>query len=138
LREKLGEILKRFTADSGTVHLMGSDGQLHLVAAIGIPDAVLGAIETVPVGKGMAGLAAERKEPVNICNIQSDASGDVRPGAKATGLQGSVALPMLVDGRVSGVLGVANRGERVFTDDEIAGLMQAATRFLADAQEPRF
>jgi L-methionine (R)-S-oxide reductase len=126
MRERLAAILKQFAADSGTVHLMGSDGQLYLVAAIGIP--------TIPVGKGMAGLAAERKEPVNSCNIQSDTTGDVRPGAKATGLQGSVAIPMLVEGRVMGVLGVANHTERTFTEAEIAQLLKAAAALYSEMQ----
>ena len=134
MRERLAAILKQFAADSGTVHLMGSDGQLYLVAAIGIPDPVLNVIQTIPVGKGMAGLAAERKEPVNICNIQSDTTGDVRPGAKATGLQGSVAIPMLVEGRVTGVLGVANHTERMFTDDEIARLLKTAATLYSEMQ----
>ena len=134
MRERLAAILKQFAADSGTVHLMGSDGQLYLVAAIGIPDPVLEVIQTIPVGKGMAGLAAERKEPVNICNIQSDTSGDVRPGAKATGLQGSIAIPMLVEGRVTGVLGVANHSERTFTDDETARLLKAAAGLYSEMQ----
>lgn len=134
MRERLAAILKQFAADSGTIHLMGSDGHLYLVAAIGIPDAVLNVIQTIPVGKGMAGLAAERKEPVNICNIQSDTTGDVRPGAKATGLQGSVAIPMLVEGRVTGVLGVANHTERTFTDDEIAQLLKAAAGLYSEMQ----
>jgi len=134
MRERLAAILKQFAADSGTVHLMGSDGQLYLVAAIGIPDPVLEVIQTIPVGKGMAGLAAERKEPVNICNIQSDTSGDVRPGAKATGLQGSIAIPMLVEGRVTGVLGVANHNERTFTDDETDRLLKAAAGLYSEMQ----
>lgn len=134
MRERLAAILKQFAADSGTVHLMGSDGQLYLVAAIGIPDPVLNVIQTIPVGKGMAGLAAERKEPVNICNIQSDTTGEVRPGAKATGLQGSVAIPMLVEGRVTGVLGVANHTERMFTDDEIARLLKTAATLYSEMQ----
>jgi len=134
MRERLAAILKQFAADSGTVHLMGSDGQLYLVAAIGIPGPVLNVIQTIPVGKGMAGLAAERKEPVNSCNIQSDTTGDVRPGAKATGLQGSVAIPMLVEGRVMGVLGVANHTERTFTEDEIAQLLKAAAALYSEMQ----
>lgn len=134
MRERLAAILKQFAADSGTIHLMGSDGQLYLVAAIGIPDPVLNVIQTIPVGKGMAGLAAERKEPVNICNIQSDTTGDVRPGAKATGLQGSVAIPMLVDGRVTGVLGVANHTERTFTEEEIARLLKSAAALYSEMQ----
>ena len=50
----LEEVVKRFGADSGTIHLIEEDGLLHLKAATdGIPEVVLKAIETVPVGKGM-------------------------------------------------------------------------------------
>lgn len=136
MRDKLAAILKQFAADSGTVHLMGSDGQLYLVAAIGIPEAVLERVGVVPVGKGMAGLAAERREPVNLCNLQTDMSGDAQPGAKATGLQGSIALPMMMGDRVAGVLGVANHGERIFTDDDVARLLAAASALMAEGQEP--
>ena len=115
----LAGILTLLKAESGTIHLMGSDGQLHLkCASAGIPDVVHGKIRVVPIGKGMAGLAAERREPVSICNIQTDQSGDVRPGARATGLEGAIALPMLLNDRVAGVLGVANRAARTFTPEE--------------------
>jgi signal transduction protein with GAF and PtsI domain len=112
----LQAILAELNADSGTVHATGADGALHLRAAIGIPEPVLAIVKVVPVGKGMAGLAAERKCAVNSCNIQQDTSGDVRPGARATGLAGSVAVPVLDGtGNVLGVVGVATRAERTFT-----------------------
>ena len=115
----LQSILADLRADSGTLHAIGADGALHLRCAIGIPEPVLAIVAIVPVGKGMAGLAAERKCAVNSCNIQRDATGDVRPGARATGLAGSVAVPVLsADGRVLGVLGVATRAERTFTADD--------------------
>lgn len=115
----LKSILAELRADSGTVHGVGADGALHLRCAIGIPQPVLDIVKVVPMGKGMAGLAAERRCAVNSCNIQRDATGDVRPGARATGLAGSVAVPVLADdGRVLGVLGAATRSERTFTADE--------------------
>ena len=115
----LQSLLTDLRADSGTLHGIGSDGALHLRCAIGIPEPVLAIVQVVPIGKGMAGLAAERKCAVNSCNIQRDATGDVRPGARATGLAGSVAVPVLAaDGRVLGVLGVATRAERTFTADD--------------------
>jgi L-methionine (R)-S-oxide reductase len=79
--EALAAVVGHMKADSGTIHLIGPDGMLHLAAATpGFPDIVLKTIGTIPVGKGMAGLAVERREPVNACNIQTDKSGDVRPG----------------------------------------------------------
>ncbi len=121
----LALIIEFMKADSGTIHLMGPDGQLHLqCASAGIPPHVLDIVRVVPVGKGMAGLAAERRQPVSICNIQTDTSGDVRAGARATGLEGAIALPMLSGDRVAGVLGVANRAARTFTSEETDGLLE--------------
>ena len=117
--DTLTRILEELSADSGTIHLLGDDGVLHLKAAsAGIPQVVLDTIKDVPVGKGMAGLAVERKQPVNACNIQTDVSGDVRPGARATGLQGSVVVPLLRGEDAIGALGVATRRERTFTGEE--------------------
>jgi signal transduction protein with GAF and PtsI domain len=131
--DALGRILTEFAADSGTIHLLGDDGVLHLRAAsAGIPQVVLDTIKDVPVGKGMAGLAVERRQPVNACNIQTDASGDVRPGARATGLQGSIVVPILRGDNAIGALGVANRGERTFTDAEAERLLDVG-RVLARA-----
>jgi L-methionine (R)-S-oxide reductase len=122
--EALRRILQEFGADSGTIHLLGDDGALHLKAAsAGIPAFVLETVRVVPIGKGMAGLAVERKQPVNACNIQTDTSGDVRPGARATGLQGSIVVPLLREGEAVGALGIANQRERTFTDDETASLL---------------
>jgi GAF domain-containing protein len=129
--DALGRILRQFAADSGTIHLLGPDGLLHLkVASAGIPQFVLDTVRTVPVGKGMAGLAVERRQAVQACNLQTDTSGDVRPGARATGLQGSIVVPILRDDAAVGALGVGNREERTFTDDEAALLVEVG-RLLA-------
>jgi L-methionine (R)-S-oxide reductase len=129
---RLADILRELAAESGTLHAGAPDGTLHLRAAIGIPAPVLEIVRAVPVGKGMAGLAAERKCAVNSCNIQSDATGDVRPGARATGLAGSVAVPVLADdGRVLGVVGVATRAERTFTADEERAIAALGRAFFA-------
>ena len=131
--EALDRILERMRADSGTIHLLGADGVLHLKAAsAGIPPFVLETIKDVPVGKGMAGLAVERKQPVDACNIQTDDSGDVRPGARATGLQGSIVVPMFRGDEAVGALGVANRQERTFTGAE-TGLLVEIGKVLARA-----
>lgn len=129
--EALGRVIAHFGADSGTIHLIGDDGMLHLAAASrGIPDFVINTIRIVPVGKGMAGLAVERRQPVDACNIQTDTSGDVRPGARATGLQGAIVIPMMRGEAAAGALGIANRAERTFTDAE-TDLLMAIGRALA-------
>ncbi len=128
----LSAILRDFTAESGTFHELREDGVLQLRVAIGIPAPVLDIVHLVPIGKGMAGLAAERKCAVNACNIQTDSTGDVRAGARATGLAGSVCVPVLTsDGRVLGTLGIATRAERTFTSDEERALMERGHTFFA-------
>jgi GAF domain-containing protein len=132
----LTQVLEDFGADSGTIHLLGTDGVLHLAAAsAGIPPVVIETVRDVPVGKGMAGLAVERRQPVNACNIQTDATGDVRPGARATGLQGSIVVPMMNGETAVGALGIANHRERVFSDEEMERLLDVG-RLLAAAAAP--
>jgi len=129
--DALAHIVAHFAADSGTIHFVEADGLLHLAAVPrGMPDAVLATIKTIPVGKGMAGLAVERRAPVDACNIQTDTSGDVRLGARATALSGAIVVPIFGGDKVVGALGVANRSERTFAASEIADLI-ATARVLA-------
>jgi L-methionine (R)-S-oxide reductase len=124
LQEVLRLTMAHFHADTGTIHLLEADGVLHLKAAsAGIPEPVLKAVERVPVGKGMAGLAVERKEPVSVCNLQTDASGNARPGAKATGMEGALVVPIMKGAEAVGALGIANREARTFTAEETAELL---------------
>lgn len=125
----LRQIISHFQADSGTIHFLKDDGQLHLAAASeGIPPQVISAIKSIPVGKGMAGLAVERRQPVDACNIQTDQSGDVQPGAKATNVAGAVVVPIFLGEQVIGVLGIGNRTERSFSEAEVAELIQAGRK----------
>lgn len=128
LRDALDRVLSAMEAETGTVHVLGPDGLLHLAHhSGGIPEPLLPVIRRIPVGKGMAGLAAERGRPVQICNLQSDASGDARPGARATGMRGSICVPMNGATGLVGVLGVAVAHEREFTDAEAEWLSLAGT-----------
>lgn len=132
LDEALARTIQHFAADSGTVHMLETDGLLHLKAASrGIPEVAIERFRTIPIGKGMAGLAVERGVPVTACNIQTDVTGDVRPGAKLTGLEGAIVVPMLHHGRAIGAYGIANREERTFTTEEIDLLLAIASHLAA-------
>lgn len=65
----------------------------------------------------------QRRQPVAACNIQTDASGDVRSGAKTTELLGSIAVPIFDAEAAVGALGIANRYDRTFTNAETALLI---------------
>jgi L-methionine (R)-S-oxide reductase len=125
----LQEILRHFDAQAGTIHWLDQEsGLLKLGAHHNIPPQIAAIVATVPIGKGIAGLAAERREPIALCNLQTDTSGQARPAAKSTGMEGSLAVPMLVDDQLHGVLGVAKVCEYDWNADERALLLAVATR----------
>ncbi len=114
---------------AGSVHVRQPGSDLELAAALRIPEKVQEAVRRIPIGKGMAGVAWERNEPVTTCNIQSDASGSVRPGAKAVDAQAAVALPVRdPHGEVRAVVGIAYRDQKTLTESDLAALMEASAR----------
>jgi len=125
----LDEAIRAFDCQAGTVHwLDAQSGMLKLAAHRNIPEAIVKLAATVPVGKGIAGLAAQNREPVSLCNLQTDTSGQARPAAKTTGMEGSLAVPMLVAGELRGVLGVAKAAAHDWSDPEKSLLLAIAAR----------
>ncbi len=137
LEAVLGIVAERFGARVATLHLLDADGATLRLRAHrgGLPPAVLEAARIVPVGKGMAGLAAKLREPVSTCNLQTDGSGVARPGARQTGLKGTMCVPMLDGERLAGTLGVGCEEERAFTPEEATELLAAGAR-IARAVRP--
>jgi putative methionine-R-sulfoxide reductase with GAF domain len=84
-------------------------------------------IDAIPFGKGIAGCAAERKDAVQLCNLQEDLGGVAKPEARKTNVQGALAVPILGgQGQVWGVLGVGKMAPYDFTEAEIADLKACA------------
>lgn len=123
----LSEVLSARGATNGTVHVLGEDDVLVLTAAVAIPEPVVAITRRIPRGKGMAGLALERATPVQTCNLKTDETGDVRPGARAVDAQAAVALPVAgPDGTIHAVVGFAFAEARDLEDAEIAELAELA------------
>jgi putative methionine-R-sulfoxide reductase with GAF domain len=124
----LDQALASFHCQTGTIHRTGPDGLLHLVAQRGVPDALMEKVSKIPFGKGIAGAAAERREPVELCNLQSDLGGVARPDARQTGVSGSLAVPVFApaDGSVIGTLGVGMFQPHEFSDEEKSRLQSLA------------
>ena len=80
--EWLRALLGRHRAVAGTVHVVRGD-MLAIAGAINIPPKVQEVTAQIPIGKGMAGLAWQHDKPIQTCNLKEDASGAVKPGAKA-------------------------------------------------------
>jgi putative methionine-R-sulfoxide reductase with GAF domain len=92
-------------------------------AFVGIPDFLVPKLSVIPVGKGMAGIAAERRVPVEMCNLQTDSSGVSKPAAKETKVEGSIAVPLLLNDTLYGVIGIGKQVPYDFTENETKELM---------------
>jgi hypothetical protein len=123
----LEEFVNAFGGVAGTVHLQrGQD--LELVAAHNIPPPVMAVVRHVPHGKGMAGLAQVRRQPVQTCNLKTDET-TVKPGARAVDAQAAVALPVIdADGALRAVVGIAFAFEGTLPAEREQQLLAAASR----------
>lgn len=128
IKKSLDVIFEAFDAKNCTFHRadMG-DSFLYLVGQIGLPEKIAEIASKIPIGKGMAGICAERKEPVTMCNLQTDDSGVARPAAKDTKVEGAVVVPLVDEsGEVIATLGIGKSGEYEYSDDEIRSLQKCA------------
>ena len=128
----LVKVLENFQCVTGTIHRTDpSTGLLMLATQHGIPPQVLPMllpkIDNIPFGKGIAGCAAQRKEAVQLCNLQEDLGGVAKPDARKTNVQGALAVPLVgADGKVLGVLGIGKMQPYEFNDSEVADLNKVA------------
>jgi hypothetical protein len=126
LQAWLEAFLAQRGAVAGSIHCL-QDDQLQLAAHVGLPPPVVDKTRQIPRGKGMAGLAWERDQVVSTCNLKTDTSGDVRPGAKAVDAGAALAVPVrAASGRLRAVVGIAFAGEREMSDAEQAEIERAA------------
>lgn len=122
----LAAFLTEHQGVAGTVHVERG-GDLYLTAARNIPPPVIATVAHVVRGKGMAGLAQINKAPVQTCNLQTDDSGRIKPGAKAVSAQSAVALPVLdAEGGIAAIVGVAFAEEGEVPAAQVEKLMTAA------------
>lgn len=117
----LASILQDFGCQTGTIHqTANSDKILTLVCQIGVPESIMQKITSIPFGKGIAGVAAERQEAVELCNLQQDLGGVAKIDARETGVSGSIAVPIFAkdSGEVIGTLGIGKFAPHEFSTAE--------------------
>jgi L-methionine (R)-S-oxide reductase len=125
-QEWLESFIEQHGGIAGTVHVQRGE-DLYLTAAHNIPPTVVAIVAHVPHGKGMAGMAQVKKSPVQTCNLQTDDTGNIKPGAKAVDAQAAVALPVLDrEGAVRAVVGIAWSKEGEIGPAEEQAMMKLA------------
>lgn len=128
---KLKEVMEEFGCQTGTLHR--AEGEwLYLVSHAGVPEFLIEKISKIPFGKGIAGVAAETRQPVELCNLQEDLGGVAKEDARKTGVSGSLAAPVFSEdgGSVIGTLGVGKVVPYEFSDQEKKRLAQLAEEFV--------
>jgi GAF domain-containing protein len=125
LTKALQLILAAFQSETGTLHVLDRQTQLlHLLAERGLPPAMVDVVKVIPVGKGIAGQVVARGEPVTLCNLQTDASGVAKPGARQTGVGGALCVPVWKGDALAGTLGVGTRRQYEYTKEETQALTE--------------
>ncbi len=117
--EKLKKTMEEFACQTGTLHR--AEGEwLFLVSQTGVPEFLIDRISKIPFGKGIAGVAAATREPVELCNLQQDLGGVAKEDARKTGVSGSLAVPIFsADGlNVIGTLGIGKVEPYEFSVEE--------------------
>jgi putative methionine-R-sulfoxide reductase with GAF domain len=114
--ELLNELLDRvrviLDVDTAAVLLMNSLGErLVAVAARGLEEEVRQGVQ-IPVGKGFAGRIAAQREPVILDQV--DHTNVLNPILREKGITSLLGVPLLVEGRVIGVLHVGSLERRSF------------------------
>ena len=126
LVELLDRVRDILDADTAAVLLLDAPaGQLVATAARGIEEEVYQGVR-IPLGKGFAGRVAAGKQPVAIEDVQD---GDVvNPVLRQKGIRSLLGVPLLVGGRLLGVLHVGTLAPRHFRDVDVDLLQMVADR----------
>lgn len=123
-------------------------GELVALAVSGDVPPAFSHLRVSPAGTGMADYVVRERQPVTTLNVLTDHRfshpPELRTWIEQAGFQAILAVPLLVEGRVVGVLGLGDRAGRIFDaeDIELAQVFaaQAATalenaRLFQDAQQ---
>jgi len=132
LEKTLRDTLAKFNSETGTIHKLHAPTQLlRLMAQVGLPPQLMDMVTIIPVGKGIAGEAAQKNQPVTICNLQTDTSGVAKPAAKQTGVGGALCVPIRAGDKLVGTLGIGTKREHDYSAAEINALQDIANSLAA-------
>src|SRR3954468_2203495 len=128
--ELLEELLRRVSGvldtDTAAVLLLDeATGELVARAAKGLEEEVEAGVR-IPVGRGFAGRIAAERRTIAIPDV--DHAEVLNPILREKGLRSLLGAPLLVEGRVIGVLHVGSLKLRDFTDEDAQLLQLAADR----------
>ena len=126
LAELLTRIRDMIGADTSAVLLLDEERQeLVAWAAVGLEEEVERGIR-IPVGKGFAGRVAAERRPIVLDDV--DHADVLNPVLREKGVKSLLGVPLVVEGRVLGVLHVGTLTPRVFSREDRELLQLVADR----------
>jgi signal transduction histidine kinase len=123
LLERTREIL---SVDTCAILLLDEEANdLVARAAVGIEEEVEQGVR-IPLGRGFAGRVAADRRPVVLDDV--DHADVLNPLLREKGIKSMVGIPLIVEGRVLGVLHVGSLTPRTFGDDDVELLQLVGDR----------
>ncbi len=130
-------IASRFHTDVCSAYLLEPDrSTLVLAATLGLRPQCIGTLR-MALHEGLAGLVAEEVRPVAVEQVRKHPRFKYFREAGEDDYQSFLGVPLIDRGVLQGVLVVQTIDERVFRDDEIRMLMQAAAQVSPVVSEAR-
>lgn len=135
LAESLTRIREVLKVDTVAILLLEADGdELVAWAAQGLEEEVEAGVR-IPVGKGFAGRIVAELRPIVIDDITK--ADILNPLLPAKGIKSLLGVPLLLEGRPTGVLHVGKLEFAHFTDDDVKLLELAADRIALAIENAR-
>src|SRR5258705_505784 len=126
LAELLDRIARALDSDTAAFLLLDEpSATLVARAAKGIEEEVEQGVR-IPLGKGFAGRVASERRPIAIADIEH--ADVLNPILREKGIRSLLGVPLIVEGRVTGVLHVGTLTPRLFTAEDTELLRLAADR----------
>ena len=130
-------IAKRFRTDVCSAYLLEPDrANLVLAATVGLRRECIGSLR-MAVHEGLTGLVAELVRPVAVEQVKNHSRFKYFRDAGEDAYQSFLGVPLIERGVLQGVLVVQTIEARVFSEDEIRMLTEAATQVAPVVSEAR-
>jgi starch phosphorylase len=130
-------IAKRFHTDVCSAYLLEPDrANLVLAATVGLRKECIGSLR-MAVNEGLTGLVAELVRPVSVEQVKTHPRFKYFRDAGEDAYQSFLGVPLIDRGVLQGVLVVQTIEARVFSEDEIRMLTEAATQVAPIVSEAR-
>ena len=130
-------IASRFRTDVCSAYLLEPDrSNLVLAATLGLSPRCVGVLR-MPLHEGLSGLVAEQVLPVAVDDVKTHPRFKYFKEAGEEDYQSFLGVPVIDRGILQGVLIVQTRQRRVFSDDEVRMLADAAAQVAPIVSEAR-